>query len=245
MGRSHWIAIQNPFPDECSSLRTTRPVLFRRRFMSVLRILITNSTSEFRGIGSKLCSRMPPVLTFSVKASILRTMSLPPNFTWTGKWMGKRGFARHSGLAADAFIASLAISFLECMDSYRLSNTIPRASKCPFGHVQLDPTTPHCPYPFGMYPYSSRMGNITSAPNPPPYIASTATNKGQQLIDLRSRCRTLSCAIVLLLVSVMIGCVGVNATKSSQSTNSSGTGQLSALAARLSFGSVQVGASQN
>jgi len=44
----------------------------------------------------------------------------------------------------------------------------------------------------------------------------------------------------------MIGCVGVNAAKNSQPTNSSGTsGQLSPLAASLSFGSVQLGASQN
>lgn len=63
------------------------------------------------------------MLTFSVQASILWAVQ-PPNFTWAGERRGKRGFARCSGSAAGAWIASLA--FLKYMDAYRLSGTIPR-----------------------------------------------------------------------------------------------------------------------
>jgi Abnormal spindle-like microcephaly-assoc'd, ASPM-SPD-2-Hydin len=67
------------------------------------------------------------------------------------------------------------------------------------------------------------------------------------VIDLRSRWRALSYGIVLLFVLAMVGCVGVNAKNSQPTTpsSSSSTGQLSALTPGLSFGSVQLGASQN
>jgi hypothetical protein len=90
MGRSHWIAIQNPLPDESLSSRTTRPVLFSRRVVKFLRILMTNSTWELGVIRLGDSSRMPPVLTFFVQTRISWIMSLLPNFKSVGQYRGKR-----------------------------------------------------------------------------------------------------------------------------------------------------------
>jgi hypothetical protein len=125
MGRSHWIAIQNPLPDESLSSRTTLPVLFSRRVVKLLRILMTNSTWELGVIRSGDSRRMPPVLTFFVQTWIVWTMSLLPNFTSAGQYKEKRGFPRRSGLAADTLIAGVTIVLRERM-VYRLSDTVLR-----------------------------------------------------------------------------------------------------------------------
>jgi hypothetical protein len=109
MGRLHWIAILNLLPGGCSYSRTTRPVPPNRRVLSILRTLMMNSISQSRGIDCGRSSRIPPLLTFSVKASISCIESLLPNFTGTGQCKGKRGCARRSGVRADALIAKSPI----------------------------------------------------------------------------------------------------------------------------------------